>query len=380
MTFAPRPRLSWLAGLLSLVIAVIVVTAAGAACSLTAGSSPKTPTPSPSPSPSMTPTLTATATATPSPSPTSTPTATSTPEPTTVVSPLEGEPTQSAVEAPPADTPTPEPSAPPAQSADVLMVPPEIAQGQMSTVEVAGNGAAGAVAFADNVRYPLVSHGSDFWGVIAEAADTNVGVHSVTVQLLDGGGNVISTASTELTVDDGDYPSENVDLPADVNNSLDPAAVQAEDDARAATFAEFTNEKLWSGPFIWPVPPTVITDPFGIRRGYNGGPVSSFHQGIDIAADEGTPIVAGNSGRVAYVAFGPTHGNCVIIDHGDGVFSGYSHMSRFNVQVGQMVNKGDVIGWVGSTGMATGPHVHFEIDVRGVPVDPSLWTMQTIGP
>jgi murein DD-endopeptidase MepM/ murein hydrolase activator NlpD len=260
------------------------------------------------------------------------------------------------------------------------MVPPEIGQGQTATVEVAGQGAAGAVAFADNVRYPLVSHGADFWGVIAVTADAVIGVHPVTVQLLDSGGNVMSELATQLTVDEVGYPVENVDLPPAVNNSLDPAAVQQEDDARAATFAEFTNEKLWSGPFIWPVPPDVITDPFGIRRGYNGGPVVSFHQGIDIAADEGVPIVAGNSGRVAYVAFGPTHGNCVIIDHGDGVFSGYSHMSRFNVQLGQMVNKGDVIGFVGSTGMATGPHVHFEIDVRGVPVDPSLWTMQTIGP
>lgn len=277
-------------------------------------------------------------------------------------------------------TSTPGPSASPAGTSDLLLVPPEIAQGETTTVEVAGQGAAGAVAFVDNVNYPLVSHGPDFWGIIATQADAAVGVHPVTVQLLDSGGNVISQLAAQLTVDGGGYQVENIDLPADVNNSLDPALVQQENDARAATFAQFTNQKLWSGPFIWPVPPDVITDPFGIRRSYNGGPVSSFHQGIDIAADEGVPIVASNSGRVAYVAYGPTHGNCVIIDHGDGVFSGYSHMSRFNVQVGQMVNKGDVIGFVGSTGMATGPHVHWEIDVRGVPVDPVPWTLQTVGP
>ncbi len=351
------------------VMALIVCLTAGTGCSSSSGktiAATLTPSPAVTPSPRASATATATAMATA----TATTAATSTPQPTT----------QAAVQAlPPTATPAPPPAATPDESL-VKMVPGEIAQGQASAVELVGQGAASAVAFADNVRYPLVSDGSDFWGIIAEAADAAVGVHPITVQLLDSGGNVISDLATQVTVDDGDYPVENVDLPADVNNSLDPTLVQQEEDARNAVFAQFTPEKLWSGPFIWPVPPDVITDPFGIRRGYNGGPVTGFHEGIDIAADEGTPIVASNSGRVAYVASGPTHGNCVLIDHGDGIFSGYSHMSAFNVQIGQMVNKGDVIGFVGSTGMATGPHVHWEIDVRGIPVDPSLWTVGTIGP
>ena len=144
-------------------------------------------------------------------------------------------------------------------------------------------------------------------------------------------------------------------------------------------FAQFTPQQLWSGPFIWPVAEIVVS-PFGIRRSYNGGPVNSFHMGIDLAADEGTPVAAGNSGRVAYVGSGPTHGNSVLIDHGDGVFSGYNHLSVISVQVGQMVNKGDLVGLVGSTGMATGPHLHWEIIVRGLPVDPAPWTLQSIGP
>jgi len=259
------------------------------------------------------------------------------------------------------------------------VVPPEIGQGQTTTIEVAGQGAASAVAFADNVRYPLVAHGLDFWGVIAAAGDAAAGVHGITVQLLDSDGNVMSELVTQVTVDDMGYPVENIDLPPAVYDSLDPALIQQEVAARAATFAQFTAQKLWSGTFIWPVP-EVIVSPFGIRRSYNGGPVSSFHQGTDLAADEGVPVVASNSGRVAYVGSGPTHGNSVLIDHGDGVFSGYNHLSAFNVQVGQMVNKGDLVGLVGSTGMATGPHVHWEIIVRGVPVDPAPWTLQTVGP
>ncbi len=274
----------------------------------------------------------------------------------------------------------PSPAPTPIDTSPLKVVPPEIGQGQTTTVEVAGQGAASAVAFSDNVHYPLVAHGGDFWGVIAAAGDAVVGVHDITVQLLDDNDNVMSEMATQMTVDDIGYPVENIDLPPAVNNSLDPALIQQEEDARAATFSQFTAQKLWLGQFIWPIQPVVVTSPYGIRRSYNGGPVSSFHGGIDLAADEGAPVVAANSGRVAWVGTRPDYGNTVLIDHGDGVFSGYSHLSAIAVQAGQMVNIGDLVGNVGSTGLATGPHLHWEIDVCGVPVDPTPWTLQSMGP
>lgn len=264
-------------------------------------------------------------------------------------------------------------------SPQIQLLPDTIGQGQTTTIKVEGYSAGSATAFCDDRSYPLIADGESFWGVIGAAGDAEVGVHPISVELDDANGNSIGQLATQVNVVDMGYPVENVDLPADVNGSLDPTLIQQENDARAATFAEFTPQKMWSGPFIWPVAENIV-DPFGIRRGYNGGPVSSFHTGIDLAADEGVPIVASNSGRVAYVASGPTHGNSVLIDHGDGVFSGYGHMSAFNVQVGQMVNQGNVIGFVGHTGMATGPHVHWEIIVRGLPVDPAPWTLQSVGP
>jgi hypothetical protein len=328
--------------------------------------------PSPTPQPPTPTTAPATATAEPTVEATLAPA----PEPPVV------EPTEAAEAQPPLPTATsvPGPAATPVDTTLLKLVPPEIGQGQTTTVEVAGQGAASAVAFADNVRYPLLANGADFWGVIAAAGDAAAGLHGITVQLLDGNGNVMSELATQVTVDDMGYPAENIDLPPAVNESLDPALIQQEAGARAATFAQFTPQKLWSGPFIWPVQPVVVASPYGIRRSYNGGPVSSFHGGIDLAADEGTPVVAANSGRVAWVGTGPDYGNTVLIDHGDGVFSGYSHLSAIAVQAGQMINKGDLVGNVGSTGMATGPHVHWEIDVRGVPVDPGPWTLQTVGP
>jgi murein DD-endopeptidase MepM/ murein hydrolase activator NlpD len=331
--------------------------------------------PSPTPEPPTPTTAPATATAEPAVEATLTPA----PEPPTAQATLAPAPEPpTATPAPPWAVPSP--TATPIGTALLRLVPPEIGQGQTTTVEVAGQGAASAVAFADNISYPLLANGTDFWGVIAAAGDAAAGVHAITVQLLDGNGNVMSELTTQVTVDDMSYPVENIDLPPAVNESLDPALIQQEDDARAATFAQFTPQKLWSGPFIWPVQPVVVASPYGIRRSYNGGPVSSFHGGIDLAADEGTPVVAANSGRVAWVGTGPDYGNTVLIDHGDGVFSGYSHLSAIAVQAGQMINKGDLVGNVGSTGMATGPHVHWEIDVRGVPVDPGPWTLQTVGP
>jgi len=83
---------------------------------------------------------------------------------------------------------------------------------------------------------------------------------------------------------------------------------------------------------------------------------------------------------VAYAGPAPIRGNSVIIDHGAGVFSGYHHLSAIAVQAGQMVNKGDLVGNAGSTGMVTGPHLHWEIIVRGVEIDPIPWTLEEKGP
>jgi murein DD-endopeptidase MepM/ murein hydrolase activator NlpD len=310
---------------------------------------------------------TATAKATATPVDTPTPEPTTPPEPTSV---------------PPVDTPVVEPPPPastPVDAPQVQLSAPVIGQGETTAIRLWNYFASSATAFCDERRYPLVADGESFWGVIGAAGDAVPGDHAITIDLYDANGEVIGELATQVTVVDMGYPVENIDLPADVNNSLDPALIQQENDARAATFAQFTARKLWSGPFIWPVP-EVIVSPYGIRRSYNGGPVNSFHMGIDLAADEGVPVATGNSGRVAYVGSGPTHGNSVLIDHGDGVFSGYNHLSAVSVQVGQMVNKGDIVGLIGSTGMATGPHLHWEILVRGLPVDPVPWTLQDVNP
>ena len=353
--------------IVGLAAGAIALASLAAACS----SGAKDETKAPAATSTSTRSATVTAKATVAPADTSTPA--STPEPSTAVAPTS---------VPPIDTPAAEPPPPastPVDAPQIQLSAPVIGQGETTTIRLWNYFASSATAFCDERRYPLVADGESFWGVIGAAGDAVAGTHAVTIDLYDTNGDVIGELATQVTVVDMGYPVENIDLPADVTGSLDPGLIQQENNARASSFAQFTAQKLWSGPFIWPVA-EVIVSPYGIRRSYNGGPVNSFHQGLDLAADEGVPVATGNSGRVAYVGSGPTHGNSVLIDHGDGVFSGYNHLSAVSVQVGQMVGKGDVVGLIGSTGMATGPHLHWEILVRGLPVDPVPWTLQDVNP
>ena len=292
--------------------------------------------------------------------------------------------TSQATVTPPTPTPMPtteeSPTAGPTavEETQIEVLPTTIGQGETAMVKLWGQSAFSATATFDERRYPLVAEDGYFWGIVGAAGDAWSGTHAITVELFNINGDLSTELAASVAVVDMGYPVENIDLPDDVNNSLDPTLVQQENDARADVFAQFTAEKLWSGAFIWPAP-QVIVSPYGIRRSYNGGPVNSFHQGIDLAADEGVPVATSNSGRVAYVGSGPVHGNSVLIDHGDGVFSGYNHLSAISVQTGQMVNTGDIVGLNGSTGMATGPHLHWEVVVRGLPVDPVPWTLQSMG-
>ena len=123
-----------------------------------------------------------------------------------------------------------------------------------------------------------------------------------------------------------------------------------------------------SGRVQWP-----LQGPLNSGFGYRQDPFGQgtrLHTGLDIGADTGTPIHAAASGTVNSAGWNGGYGNCVIIDHGDGLATLYGHQSRIAVSAGQMVNQGDVIGYVGSTGNSTGPHLHFEVRVNGSPVDP----------
>ena len=123
----------------------------------------------------------------------------------------------------------------------------------------------------------------------------------------------------------------------------------------------------------WPVPScTLITSRFGYRVAPTTG-ASTYHGGLDIGAGMGTSIVAAGAGDVIYAGANGGYGNCVMIDHGNGVVTVYAHMSSIGVSYGQYVTAGQYVGAVGSTGVSTGPHCHFEIRINGVQTDPAAY-------
>ncbi|VBB07498.1 peptidase m23 [Lucifera butyrica] len=128
--------------------------------------------------------------------------------------------------------------------------------------------------------------------------------------------------------------------------------------------------RLAATPSIWPANGDV-TSRFGWRTSPWGGNSGDWHPGIDIANDYGTPIVATANGVVIYSGWYSGYGNMVEIDHGNGIVTIYGHNEKILVHVGQKVRKGETISYMGSTGLSTGPHVHYEVRVNGTAVNPA---------
>ena len=129
-------------------------------------------------------------------------------------------------------------------------------------------------------------------------------------------------------------------------------------------------------PHIWPSE-GVLTSDFGYRRNPFNRRRWSFHNGLDIAAPKGTPVVASAAGTVVTAGWDKGYGRLVEIDHGYGLLTRYGHNSGLNVDVGDWVEAGQVIATMGSTGISTGPHCHFEVRVDGQPVDPLEYVQPT---
>lgn len=176
-----------------------------------------------------------------------------------------------------------------------------------------------------------------------------------------------------ITVRAWAYPVEQVALPQALIPLLDRDLNQRELDRLNAIYAGRTDLGLWDWPFSIPVPGGIVTSRFGGDRTYNGGLFTSYHTGMDFRRHVGDPIAAAADGRVVVAELFEVRGNVIILDHGHGVFSQYAHLSEFYVAPGQYVERGQVIGAAGKTGRTNGPHLHFEVVVNGITVDPLTW-------
>ena len=207
--------------------------------------------------------------------------------------------------------------------------------------------------------------GGGVLGLMPLAADQQPG--RFRLEILDAKGAVLD--STDITVRDAHFPAQNVKLAPDVE-ALRPAPGELE------TVAAFRNNvsdaRHWEEPFARPVA-GCMSSPFGVNRLYNGKPTGNYHSGIDQRSPAGTPIHALAGGVVRLVRPYNLHGNVVGVDHGQGLESIYLHMSKFAVAEGASVRKGDVLGYVGSTGRSTGPHLHWSVYANGVSVNPLQW-------
>ena len=144
--------------------------------------------------------------------------------------------------------------------------------------------------------------------------------------------------------------------------------ILAESQALTGVITGSSGSGQGTGSLIYPVNGP-ITSPFGWRihpiLGYK-----KFHTGVDFGVGYGTPIRAADSGTVIYATWMGGYGNVIIVDHGDGLSTLYAHQSSLAVGTGARVTRGQTVGYVGSTGFSTGPHLHFEVRVNGNPVDP----------
>lgn len=188
-----------------------------------------------------------------------------------------------------------------------------------------------------------------------------------TVELFDRAGAVVESVS--IRVVDARFRKQNVTIAPSLAE-LKPSPGETE------TVTAFRNTvsdaRHWAEPLEIPVG-GCMNSPFGVQRYLNGKPTGNIHSGIDQRSPGGTPIRAVDGGLVRIAREWNLHGRTVGVDHGQGLASIYLHMSKVAVGEGAIVKKGDVVGYVGATGRATGPHLHWSLYVNGVPVNPLDW-------
>lgn len=186
-----------------------------------------------------------------------------------------------------------------------------------------------------------------------------------------------------LLIVSGNYPDDPLLYVDPV--TIDPAETEPELNDLINLTTPVTAEKFWSGDFYSPASlyaeSTYFTSRYGNRRTYIGQgtdiSIQGFHTGLDFGGGVGLPITAPARGRVVFADSWVVRGGTTVIDHGWGIYSGFWHQSRIGVKVGDMVEQGQVIGDVGGTGRITGPHLHWELWVNGIQVDPLDWLTYT---
>lgn len=254
--------------------------------------------------------------------------------------------------------------------ATITVNPLPIRQGE--TLEIGVTGSQGTTYSGSFNGEPLSFFSDDgvqyysFHGIHAQA-ETGIYPLEITATFADG-----STQSFEQLVilKDVNYGNQYVY----VTTGLDPNDIAYEDQFLEEALKTPTSTRYWDGIFRYPVDEPCLSSYYGADRDYNDGELYYYHTGQDFTVcAPNLNIYAPADGVVIVAQELPIKGNAVYIDHGWGVYSGFAHLSQFNVSVGDHVKAGDIIGQIGDTGRSAGPHLHFEINIGSTPVNPLTW-------
>ena len=255
----------------------------------------------------------------------------------------------------------------------VIEVPTTVKQGEVLKIHVNdqhylvrnSTPSSGSVSFAGRTAKFFQHEDETFTALVPVSVFQKPGAY--TLKIMDPNGPVISTRTVNVV--DGKYRTQNVNVSSSTAG-LQPLPGELE--AIQALKEVLTPTKYWDDSFITPTP-DCQNSPFGVKRFHNGKATGDYHKGVDLRSPTGRPVKAINGGTVKIAKMYRLHGGTVGLDHGQGISSVYIHMSKVAAKPGQQVKKGDVIGYVGSTGFATGPHLHWGMYVSGLPVNPNQW-------
>jgi hypothetical protein len=258
----------------------------------------------------------------------------------------------------------------------VTLLPAGVETGETLAVELDCRPLRGAaldftVSFADQrlSLFPHPAKGSGVYvGLAAIPLGATPGTESLSVAWIEDGRPHSHSVSFRIAA--GVYGEERLRVdPRHVRPSpSDLERIRREQEKLKRVYASGSPARLWDSGFGLPVPGEV-NGPFGTRRVFNGE-LRSQHSGVDFRAQTGDPVHVSGAGVVRLAEELFYSGNAVIVDHGAGVFTSYSHLSRIQVSVGQRVERGQFIGLIGATGRATGPHLHWGVKVNSVNVNP----------
>ncbi|MCY3732872.1 MAG: M23 family metallopeptidase [Chloroflexi bacterium] len=254
----------------------------------------------------------------------------------------------------------------------VYVMPSPVAQGLTVLIVVVAPGADTASMWWQGQTFSLLHSEERFIGFFGIDANAAVGPQSLGVAVWGPRGEQLLWQETVIEIVSGDWTVDNIQIDGPNEALLDPAIRRADEAQRLPYQTGLTPQLHWLGVFDPPVD-GAITALYGEQRSFNGGPIVEYHTGIDYGGETGTAVKAGNSGIVSWAGRTRRRGNGIIIDHGVGVFTGYYHLSEVLQTPGTVVEQGDLIARMGATGLATGPHLHWEVVVRGVTVNPLPW-------